>query len=89
LDEKHTTGADGQIQEYYATQEQSSTPPVATTQIAPAENEKDNDEEEEVDDTVYPSGFKLIMITVALCLSVFCMALDNTIIATAHPQDYG
>ncbi|KAF2433313.1 MFS general substrate transporter [Tothia fuscella] len=37
-------------------------------------------------DYVYPSGLKLILITIALCLSVFCMALDNTIIATAIPR---
>ncbi|KAF2834088.1 MFS general substrate transporter [Patellaria atrata CBS 101060] len=40
-------------------------------------------EEPEVE---YPSGMKLALITVALCLSVFCMALDNTIIATAIPR---
>ncbi|KAF2710532.1 MFS general substrate transporter [Pleomassaria siparia CBS 279.74] len=34
----------------------------------------------------YPSGFKLIIITIALALSVFCMALDNTILATAIPR---
>ncbi|KAK4996342.1 hypothetical protein LTR28_000224, partial [Elasticomyces elasticus] len=34
----------------------------------------------------YPASFKLAMITIALCLSVFCMALDNTIIATAIPR---
>ena len=36
--------------------------------------------------TEYPSGAKLVLITIALCLSVFCMALDNTIIATAIPR---
>lgn len=34
------------------------------------------------DRTDYPHGIKLLAITLALCLSVFCMALDNTIIAT-------
>jgi hypothetical protein len=29
----------------------------------------------EEDDFVYPKGFKLAAITIALCLSVFCMAL--------------
>jgi len=33
----------------------------------------------------YPSGIKLALISIALCLSVFLMALDNTIIATAIP----
>lgn len=34
----------------------------------------------------YPRAAKLAVITLALCLSVFCMALDNTIIATAIPR---
>ncbi|KAL8745298.1 MAG: hypothetical protein Q9190_002556 [Brigantiaea leucoxantha] len=34
----------------------------------------------------YPSGMKLGIITASLCLSVFLMALDNTIIATAIPK---
>ncbi|KAJ7061484.1 major facilitator superfamily domain-containing protein [Mycena amicta] len=38
------------------------------------------------DDIVYPEGIKLALITVALCLSVFLVALDNTIIATAIPK---
>ncbi|KAL8713504.1 MAG: hypothetical protein Q9220_002366 [cf. Caloplaca sp. 1 TL-2023] len=39
-------------------------------------------EEEEPE---YPTGAKLTIITISLCLSVFLMALDNTIIATAIP----
>lgn len=35
---------------------------------------------------VYPTGIKLGLITLALCLSVFLVALDNTIIATAIPK---
>ncbi|KAF2022737.1 MFS general substrate transporter [Setomelanomma holmii] len=34
----------------------------------------------------YPKKGSLAAITLALCLSVFCMALDNTIIATAIPR---
>jgi hypothetical protein len=34
----------------------------------------------------YPTGVKLGLVTMALCLSVFLMALDNTIIATAIPK---
>ena len=34
----------------------------------------------------YPTGVKLGIITASLCLSVFLMALDNTIIATAIPK---
>lgn len=38
------------------------------------------------DGTEYPSGLKLALITIALCLAVFLMALDNSIIATAIPK---
>ncbi|KAF7309754.1 Major facilitator superfamily transporter [Mycena indigotica] len=39
------------------------------------------------EDTItYPEGLKLALITIALCLSVFLVALDNTIIATAIPK---
>ncbi|KAI1437619.1 MFS general substrate transporter [Xylaria sp. CBS 124048] len=34
----------------------------------------------------YPTGMKLALITIALCLSVFLVALDNSIIATAIPS---
>ena len=34
----------------------------------------------------YPKGVKLATITLALCLAVLCVALDNTIIATAIPR---
>lgn len=34
----------------------------------------------------YPSGLKLTIIMVALCLAVFLVALDNTIIATCIPR---
>ncbi|KAI0482545.1 putative efflux pump [Xylariaceae sp. FL0804] len=34
----------------------------------------------------YPTGLKLSLIALALCLSVFLMALDNSIIATAIPK---
>jgi len=46
----------------------------------------EKDEEAEEDDADYPHATKLALITVALCLSVFCMALDNTIISTAIPR---
>lgn len=29
-------------------------------------------------DVVYPSGLKLVFITIALCLAVLCLALDNS-----------
>ena len=41
---------------------------------------------DEGDEIVYPQGLKLALIILALCLSVFLVALDNTIIATAIPK---
>ena len=38
------------------------------------------------DEVVYPTGLKFVVITIALCLAVFLVALDNTIIATAIPK---
>lgn len=38
------------------------------------------------DGTEYPTGSTLALIVLALCLSVFTMALDNSIIATAIPK---
>lgn len=34
--------------------------------------------EGEEDDTVYPSKMKLLIIVLSLCLSILCMALDNS-----------
>ncbi|KAK4129911.1 MFS general substrate transporter [Trichocladium antarcticum] len=38
------------------------------------------------DGAAYPTGVNLALIVMALCLSVFVMALDNSIIATAIPK---
>ncbi|PKX97735.1 uncharacterized protein P174DRAFT_439478 [Aspergillus novofumigatus IBT 16806] len=38
------------------------------------------------DDADYPSGLRLFVICLSLCLAVFLTALDNTIIATAIPK---
>lgn len=42
-----------------------------------------DEEEKEEDESEYPKAGALALITTALCLSIFCMALDNTIISTA------
>jgi hypothetical protein len=51
-----------------------------------AAEKKEGEEEEEEDLTEYPKSMQLALISIALCLSVFCMALDNTIITTAIPR---
>ncbi|KAK9445110.1 MFS transporter [Metarhizium brunneum] len=50
----------------------------STSEAKPGEAQEDESE--------YPASWRLGLITIALCLSVFCMALDNTIIATAIPR---
>ncbi|KAI9781425.1 MAG: hypothetical protein M1839_006019 [Geoglossum umbratile] len=53
---------------------------VDTTNNAASSHSSGEDEED------YPKGIKLAIVSVALCLSVFLVALDNTIIATAIPK---
>lgn len=38
------------------------------------------------DNIIYPTGFKLAMLTFGLCMAQFVVALDNTVIATAVPR---
>lgn len=51
-------------------------PPAETkeTNLETAEQQQ-QDEEEEKDDVEYPAKWRLALITIALCLSVLCMAL--------------
>ena len=39
----------------------------------------DSIQNEDAETTEYPKGFKLATVIFALCLSVFCVALDNTV----------
>ncbi|PYI03007.1 MFS general substrate transporter [Aspergillus sclerotiicarbonarius CBS 121057] len=34
----------------------------------------------------YPTSWRLALIVIGLCLSIFCIALDNTVLATAIPK---
>ncbi|KAK5108519.1 hypothetical protein LTR62_008259 [Meristemomyces frigidus] len=45
-----------------------------------------SDKTQDVQPSDVPIGLKLYLITLSLMLSVFCVALDNTIIATAIPR---
>ncbi|KAK6528306.1 hypothetical protein TWF281_009550 [Arthrobotrys megalospora] len=42
--------------------------------------------EEDDDESKYPGGLTLAVLTIGLCLSTFVIALDNSIIATAIPR---
>ncbi|KAI9694023.1 MAG: MFS sugar transporter [Bathelium mastoideum] len=59
---------------------------VDESSAAPAKTEEAQEGEEEEEEYEYPKATKLAFITIALMLSVFCMALDNTIIAVAIPK---
>lgn len=54
--------------------------------VAGVDKKEEEEEEVEEDETEYPKAAQLALISIALCLSVFCMALDNTIITTAIPR---
>ena len=41
--------------------------------------------EENISEPTYPTGSRLVLICLALCLTVFISALSNTIVATAIP----
>ena len=47
--------------------------------------QEETDAHEGEDEIEYPQSWKLVLISVALCLAVLCVALDNTILATAIP----
>lgn len=56
-----------------------------------AAEERENDGaddpvDEQNDDSKYPGGAKLAILTFGLCMAIFVVALDNTIIATAIPK---
>lgn len=65
-----------------------SAPPDSTaSSIVETKNEAAHTDPAASDDEIlYPGGVKLALITLALCLTVFLVALDNTIIATAIPK---
>ena len=62
-------------------------PTGLTTGIAAgASEEKEITQMQSNDESQYPGGLKLALITIGLALATFVVALDNTIIATAIPQ---
>lgn len=69
-------------------EEDSSTPVTVTSDsIEKAdESEQEPSEKPEADVAQYPTGLKLVTLVIALCLAVFLVALDQTIIATAIPK---
>lgn len=52
----------------------------------PGNNAADDPIDEQNDDSKYPGGAKLAVLAFGLCMAIFVVALDNTIIATAIPK---
>nr|CAL81505.1 MFS transporter [Penicillium digitatum] len=50
------------------------------------DRKEDGDTQTPEDEDGFPNAWRLTLISIALCLCVFCVALDNTIIATAIPK---
>ncbi|KAI9664855.1 MAG: hypothetical protein M1821_006303 [Bathelium mastoideum] len=48
--------------------------------------EKNGEDLQRVESSMYPAAFKLLFILVSVCLAVFLVALDMTIVATAIPE---
>ncbi|KAJ7347241.1 major facilitator superfamily domain-containing protein [Mycena albidolilacea] len=58
----------------------------SVTRVASNEREKYEQQATTEVEKDYPHGLKLVVLMVALCLAVFLVALDNSIIATAIPK---
>jgi hypothetical protein len=58
----------------------------SVTGVASNEREKYEQQATTEVEEAYPHGLKLGVLMVALCLAVFLVALDNSIIATAIPK---
>lgn len=62
------------------------TGPDVTKDRHPPNQHKSSGSESESEPELYPRGFRLVIITIGLVLSIFLAALDSTIIATAIPS---
>ncbi|KAJ5367953.1 Efflux pump roqT [Penicillium cataractarum] len=92
-DTNKETTRDNQPPEVIPNEDSNKEPVVKNdTEKEAAKEEDKNSSDDDAENTAkepepeYPTAFKLLLITIALCLCVFCVALDNTIIATAIPK---
>lgn len=73
-----------------ASRDQNSAELTSVDETKPEPNSTDKDgsttEEEQEDETQYPGGTRLGLVMLALCLAVFLLSLDNSIISTAIPK---
>jgi hypothetical protein len=61
-------------------------PPTAVKDETIATEKESQAKLDDEEDMQYPHGLKLAVILMALCLAVFLVALDQTIISTAIPK---
>ncbi|KAK2791086.1 hypothetical protein FQN52_005040 [Onygenales sp. PD_12] len=66
-------------------------PPVAKPENGTSNTPSDAEETLEYnnptdEETTYPTFWKLVLLSIALCLALFCISLDQTILATAIPK---
>ena len=97
MDETASTAVPSQIPSEVHLEKESRTPSVKSnvshdisvghkTEIETTAEKEMKADDKLSDEVEYPGGLKLAIIMVALCLAVFLVALDNTIIATAIPR---
>ncbi|KAL9063117.1 MAG: hypothetical protein Q9157_008409 [Trypethelium eluteriae] len=79
------TASEGDAQEEAITNPQDAEKNYSNDEIRETPPSQDEDTTTE-DETIYPGGFKLAILSFGLCLALFVVALDNTIIATAIPR---
>lgn len=58
---------------------------VNKTEDSTISSSASSDEADQRDEAAYPSGVRLLLIVLSLCMTVFLFALDGTILATALP----
>ncbi|KAE8147304.1 major facilitator superfamily domain-containing protein [Aspergillus avenaceus] len=68
-----------------SSQDVSHVPSIAEAKVGDGLSEE-KPVQNEVQEEEYPKSWKLGLISIGLCLSIFCLALDNTTIATAIPK---
>ncbi|KAF4312510.1 Tetracycline resistance protein TetB/drug resistance transporter [Botryosphaeria dothidea] len=60
--------------------------PPAVSELSSGRTSRLSLDKEKEEPTEYPTGWKLVSITLALCCAVFVTTLDQTIVATAAPE---
>jgi hypothetical protein len=57
---------------------------VPSEEDVPSGEAPDTQDNNDDDESQYPSGLKVLILTIGLCLGMLVVALDNTVIGTCH-----